>query len=612
MTLRLSRAGVVAGTLLATGAVLVAATLPAGAATSTAAAGAASSTFTALQVANDTTTAVVGQVSLTTATLTAPTAAVRVAPAVLNGAATAPVDVTPANSPQTVAAGTVALPGGLGQLTGPALTASASVLGGYPVTQVTGSALGTLDILGTAVDLGAATYRNGSGVNGTVASAGKTVTVDSVVLPTFADLLAGLGLDVSALPVGTLEALLGIPALLDQLTATEQAALSTARAGIHAAVDTAQSAVDQAQAALTRATDGLASAQAAAASTTAALTAAVKGLDVTAVNTALAAAGLPLISGPLDAASYAALTPEQQAAIPAPPSTPALLAEYNVAKTLLLAANAAVDAAQQALDDAVAALDAALATVQGLVDQLAGLVQTALGANPLATLGGISVTTLASAGAPTKADAVASIGSLTVLGGDTVTNPTVAQVTSLVSGLVDQVTGVLNQVTGLTLTPLSVTPAAVTKSTGKEGAFTTAAASVSALSITLPGITLPQALALPAAVSGALAGTNGIAVVQRGEGNNGTFAVEPTTLDVATVTEAARFRPGSTGTVDTPPATDTPGSTGTPGTTPVATPTVTPTLPTTGLSAGVAVAAVTLLTAGLALARRRRAPGSVG
>jgi hypothetical protein len=258
--------------LLATAAalaVLGAVTGPALAATDTEAvpaAGAAASGVTLLELAAGGRTVSAGTIELISEALTATKVAkVVVTPLEVDGTAYAQQTVTPASSPVTVpgVSTDTVVPGlkGIASVSSPGLTVSASDSGAV-TTKAEASSLGGVSVLGLPLEL-AGTLDVGSTVNDAGALSGKTLEVTDLALPSIADLLAALGLDLSLLPVEVLHELV---TELDLVTTTIEdlnAALDEAQAALQEQIDAATAAVDAQVDALDAAQDDLAAAAAA-------------------------------------------------------------------------------------------------------------------------------------------------------------------------------------------------------------------------------------------------------------------------------------------------------------------------------------------------------------
>lgn len=303
-------------------------------------------------------------------------------------------------------------------------------------------------------------------VPSSVTSAGavsrKTLEVRDVALPSVADLLAALGLDLPELPVETLDQLVERLELVDGAVRAAEQALGDAQARLKAPTDAATAelarqvaAVDAAQEELTARTGALAPLEAALLEKNAALAAANRAVaDTAAALTAAQDAAAPKTS------AYAALqaTYDATPALLQPPLRPALdlaraaadeaaalVAAAQTAATTAAAAvpsatsaaalaRAAVDAARAAVALAQAALDAAdrllTAARAALGSQLAPLVRQLVAAlvavldgTPLVALDSLTVateaaTTGAAAGAQRATVTGGEVQGLRVLGSD--------------------------------------------------------------------------------------------------------------------------------------------------------------------------------------------------
>ena len=500
------------------------------------------------------------------------------------------VSVTPASSPKHVGSDSIALPSGLASIDGPAVDVVAKVANGTASSSITGNALGTISVLGTPLALGNGGISLSSSTDKSFASSTKSITLSNLALPSIADMLASLGLDLSKLTQGQLNSLFDVVSstLSSTVTAAVTAAsnaANTARAAVGSAaasvntvagatslVNSSQTADNNAQTADDNAQTAVNSAQTAFNSQIAAVNNAIG-----AINTALGVASLPQLSGPLDAQSWAAVTSQQKAVVTTvlnTGSTGVTAGTVDGALATLNAANTALAAADTALAAADAALAAAQALLQALLD-LVNLVTSGLDSDPLAKLGGISAETSAVAGAVGTATGHLTVGSLDVLGVTSLAN----QVTSQLVNVTTPLTDALNAITGVTFTPPKIEVGAVHKSVSKVAKTATAQVTVDGLKITLPTIKLPSALALPGA--GNLPGLD-LA--------NGVLSSLAGSVTVAELQDNASFTGGT--------------ATGTPGGTP--TPTGGGSLPTTGAPAALAVMALVAVGLGIALRRRTR------
>ncbi len=554
-----------AGALVLLCAVTPALATPALAATAAKAAGSATSSVGLLSIAAGGHTFDVATLALLSDTIAAaPVAKVVVTPLVVDGTAYGQQTITPASGATTVPAlptsGLTGIPGVV-EVVSPAITASAETPTTGPKASAGAQSLGSLTVLGLPVSL-AGTAQVVTGVTSGAATATKQLAVSNLALPSIADLLAGLGLDLSKVPLDTLLA------LVDQLDLVVTGAFTTAMA-----------AVDGVQAQITTATATLASVTAQLAAATAAVDSALAAL-----NTALAGTGLT-------AAAFAALAPAAQALLPVP------LAAYNTYLTTLSTQNAL----QGAVALAQAAIDALQATLATALAALFDAVRAILDGTPLLSLENLeistsAVATSASAGGQTATIAGGQITGLKVLGTDVLdtvlgvnsinvldlTGSVLGEVTAVADGLTGTLASVLSDVAGLELTAPTIDVFGKTTRTGVVNGFGEAETAVSALSVTLPRITLPSALSLPGV--GTLPAFEGVTAV------NGVLASLAGSVDLLTLRELSRFRPAV---VAAPPAAPpTPNA---------------PTLPSTGGNpAGGLAGMVLLLAAGaLVLVRRR-------
>jgi hypothetical protein len=578
---------VLAATAAATALALCTYSATASAAGSTAArpaAGSASSLLSLLQVTAAGHTVSVGDVLLSSDTLTgAPLSRIDLTPLVADGTPYGRQSVTPASPPATVPS--QSSPGalaGIVSLASPVFSAAATAA---PAATAGASSLGALTVLGLPVALDGS-LSLGSAVSSTTgALASKTLVVKDLALPSVADLLAALGLDLTKLPVATLEALVQQLDLVTGAISTAEAAATSALGQIA----TATTAVTTATTGLTQATQGLAA-------PTAALQALLDQLP--------AASLLGLPAGSDTVAGFQALSPLQQSVLAAlVPGIDAALTSLTDAQALVTTATAAVAAAE-------AALSSLTAQLQALLAPLVSLLTGALDSTPLLSIDSLALTSKAAASSDQPGGQQAEVlgGTLTglhVLGQDvldTALGTSSLNLADLVGGTATQVTGAINGLTGTLSSVLSTVPglpalkvpapqiSLLTKSssTSVSGGFGRAVTNVTGLKIALPSISLPAAVALPGASA-----LPGLSLV------NGLLTSAPLSLSLGTLSDQAAFRPAVIASAPTTPVVQVP----TTPTTPVTTPT-SPELPHTGLPAGLAGLALLSLVGALALRRR--------
>ena len=478
------------------------------------AAGTATSALNLLELALAGHAVSVGGVSLTSDTVNSAVAKVVVTPIKVDGTSYGEQTITPANSPATVPTVRTSsvVPAALGALASaqsPVVTVRTSTDDGAS-SAASAPSLGGASVLGLPLGL-AGTVDVSSVVNATTAASGKQVTVTDLALPSIADLLGVLGLDLSALPVATLVELVKSLNLVTPAVTTAQQALDAASAAIQAQIDAAQKAVDDASSALMAKTAELAGKQsqlAAAEADLAAKTAALAPLraalatattqattanaTLSSANSALAAANAavsaivaPLPVPPALTAAVAAAQTAQTAALAAASSANAavttatsdLAAAQSVVdvaaaavaalKAAIATLQAAVDALQQTLDALVAALKALLATVQAQLDALLAAVTAVLDATPLVSIDSISIetaarSTSASPGGQEAAIVGGELVGLRVLGTDVLQNVlgvTKVDVLDLAGSTLGSVTSAINALTGTLSSVLSTVSA---------------------------------------------------------------------------------------------------------------------------------------------------------
>ena len=460
----------------------------------------------------------VGRVALTSDTVTGnPVAKVVVTPLKVDGTTYGEQTVTSANSPASVptvdsAAVVPAALAGLASVKSPVFDVSATTADGASTKAGTAS-LGSVSVLGIPLKLDGS-VNVGSLVNATNAVGQKTVTVKNVALPSVADLLAALGLNLPALPVDTLTKLLKDLNLTSTAVTTATAELDKAMATIKAQVDAAQAEVDKAAAALAAKTTELTGAQSQLAAAEAELASKVTALNtakaqlatvqagaqpaidayagaVNNLNAALAAAGTTLTAYKSDPALQAALgatvnpliasadnlKPAADAAqatvnqavadvASAQSAVDVATAAVNVLKNTVATLQAAVDALQKTLDDLIALLKSLLTNVQPLIDTLIGAITALLDGTPLVSIDSLTVQTQAlvksaSAGGQTAKVTGGELVGLKVLGTDVLQNAlgnTKVDLLSLVGGTLNTVTSTINGLTGTLSSVLSNVP----------------------------------------------------------------------------------------------------------------------------------------------------------
>jgi len=550
-----NRRPLLAGAAALTAVVLTAAAGSAGAATAASpAVGTASSTVELLDLLVGGHSIQAGTLELLSDTVDGKVAKVTVTPIVADGTEYGAQTITPATSPKGVAA--ASSPGALSAfagLTSPAVDVSAS---DAPSTHAGTTSLGNLTLLGMPVDLAGGVSIGSSVSNSGGAVGTKSITLENVALPSTADILAALGLDLSALPVDTLTT------LLDQLDL------------VTGAVTTAQSAVDTAQANLDAAVADLAT-------QTAALTAAQSTLataqtTLTAATTALTdLLGVAGFVGTI--ADYAALGQAAKDALELlAPGLAAAYTDYVAAGDAVTVATTAVATVQALVDTAQALVTTLTSTLAGLVDTLVAAVTGVLDNTPLLSLDSLTVKTLAkatsaSSGGQTAEVIGGTITGLEVLGTDvlqTALGDTTLDLGSLVGDVATHVNTTIADVTGTLSSVLSSVPGLPaldvpapvvtllqrTTSTSVSGGFGRALTSVSGLSISIPAITVPLAAALPGAAD--LPALNGVTQTA------GVLETAPIRVGLLTLRDQAAYRPAIAATGGSTPGTDS----GTPGT----------------------------------------------
>jgi hypothetical protein len=508
---------------------------------------------------------------------------VAVTPVTVDGTAYGRQTVDQSSSPQSV--GALSAPGALAPiatLTSPAIDVTAT---SDPSNHVGATSLGTVKVLGMPVALAGA-LQAASAVSSTTGAQGlKTVTISNLALPSIADILAALGLDLSALPVGSLDDLVNA---LDLVTG---------------AINTAEGAVNTAQTAVTNATSGLATQTAALTSAQGTLTTAQNTL-ATATTTLQNLLLLNLLPGADTIAEYAALVGASDPLVGIieglVPGTGAAYTSYLNAQTAVAAAQTAVTTATGLVATATALLTTVTNTLDGALNTLFGLINTKLDSTPLVSLDSLEVTTRAAVSSASKggqhAEVVGGVvKGLKVMGVDVLDAAlgsstldlagTATSVLAQVNSLMDEVTGafsdVLSSVPGLPVLNIpapNVTLLTKSATTSISGGFGRADTVVQGLTISLPAITMPTSVALPGAAN--------LPALSSVTQTVGKLISSPLSLGVLTLHDQAAFRPAVVGGSQS----GTPGSNGH--------------LADTGMPVGVAILSL-LFVSGALIVRRR-------
>ena len=479
---------------------VAAAVLPAGATTTTTAShGKATSSLTILSLRIAGQSVALGRVVAVAGNTSPHVARLVVSPIVYNFPAVSQSGspgqqtITPSSGATTVPApAAVALPNGLGSVKGPTFLAEAKDAAGTVLATAKLSALGKVTLAGVPINLQAASLNHEAQVLSTGATAEKSLSLGDLSLPSLTDLLSSLGLDLGA----TLDQL--TQGKLTQLVGLVASTSSGAIAAANSAVDTAQAGVTQAgatpAATLTAAQAQLASAQSdATAKNTAFDTAwstAYGALGVpaqTALSTALAAVPPPLgpLAVPLTADQFDAVVQQGGAGLTA------LQTAFGATETTLATAAAAAVTAE----DLATAVNALVDALQNLVNKV--LAKINADGDPLASLGGVKLTTKAVAASTPKASANLSVASLDVLG----QAASLSTVTDALDTVGSTLASVLNSVPGVTFTPPSISVGKATHSTHTSGTTRFASAAVTGVTVNLPTLALSGA-ALPLALPG--------------------------------------------------------------------------------------------------------------
>jgi hypothetical protein len=602
----------------------------------------------------------VGGVTLASDSLKgAPSSTVTITPLKLDGTAYGEKTVDAGHSPgsipvvdsSTVAPGL----GALATVKSPAFTASSTSASGSSAKAGTTS-LGSVQVLGLPVKLDGA-LNVASSVDQTGALGEKTLTIRNLALPSVADLLAALGLDLPKLPTSTLNDLVNKLGLVNGPIATAQQALGTAEQAIKTQLSAADAAVADASAKAKAATDDLVgknSALAAAQKDLDTKTAALQPLknavttaqaNLTAANkpvtdasaavtAALAVAGLTpaeyaalLVKPPAVANALAALAAAQSSSAAAISSATAAVTSAtsalataqsaaDAAKVAFDAAQAAVTLAKQTITTALTAVDAAnaalatlLVQVQPQATKLVAAVTAVLDTTPLVSIDRLTVQTQAAVrsakpGGQSAKVVGGEVQGLRVLGTDVLKNVLGTSTISLfdLSGAtLASVNSKVNGLTGILSSVLSNVPALPTLSVPApkvelltKSMSTGITGGFGTAQNTVRALQITiPPITLPAAI--ALPGAVRLPAFSGlpAPASGAALVSQQVVLGMGTLTEQARFRPSALAV--------TPGTAANPGTGSPATPAQ---LPRTGLPAGVALFGVVLVAGGVLLRRR--------
>jgi hypothetical protein len=396
----------------------------------------------------------------------------------------------------------------------PAFAAQAATTPSSATSQVGATSLGAVSLLGLPVRLDG-TLGTVSTVTSSGAIGEQALDVTDLALPSIADLLAALGVDLSALPVSVLYELLDELDLLTTTVTELKSELDAAAAGIQAQIDAAQEAVDDATAQVIAETakldPALAELKAAQDQLTAATAAVRQAEDAdaaarqtvvdrqaelaaasSALNAKLTELGLtlaeyealpPALKAPLEpvveplksavAAKKAAVDDATAAATKAAADLAAAQdlrdaaeAAVALAEAAVAAVQALIDAAQQLLDDALALLDSILTQVGPQFDALRGAVVAVLDGTPLVSLDALQVVTRtsvtsAAAGGQSAEVVGGKVSGLRVLGTDVlqdVLDTTSVELLDLTPEQLGQVGGLIDTLTGILSDVLSTVP----------------------------------------------------------------------------------------------------------------------------------------------------------
>jgi hypothetical protein len=454
-------------------AALAAVTLPASATTTTTPShGQATSSLTILRVTLAGQTVTAGRIVAVAGNASTPHVAKLVVTPV-DSSVTGPLGqqtVTPSSSTTVPSSPkSIALPNGLGSVTGPTFVAQAKDSATSVLANASLKALGGVTLASVPLNLGVASLADTARVVSSNATAEKTFSLGNLALPSINDLLAALGLDISQLTQDQLTQLAGVVGTVSAAITTLNSQIDTLQtqvAGAPATTSAAQAAVTSATSALQAQLDTLNTAL---------------GDGTTATATALAAA-LAAAPGAYTMPTLPITIAEWQT-LPAAEQTVISTFSDTTLSTTLATASAALDQAQQLLTD----LASLLTQVTGVLD-----------GNPLASLGGIKLTLKAVAASTPSAVASLSVANTEVLGSAS----QLSQVNAALAQVTGALAGVLNNIPGVQFTAPSITIGTPTKSTHRTGSTRYASSSLRAVTLKLPTLSLSGA-ALPLALPGA-------------------------------------------------------------------------------------------------------------
>ena len=460
---------------------LAAVALPAGAATTTTPSrGSATSALAILQLRLAGQTVTAGRIDAVAGNATSHHVA-KLVITPLDSTATGPIGqqtVTPSQSttvPPTPKS--IALPNGLGNITGPTFVAQAKDSAASVLATAKLSALGHLTLASVPLGLGVASLTDSARVVSGNATAEKSLSLGNLSLPSINDLLAGLGLDISKLTQDQLTQLAGVVGTVSSAITSLNSQIDTLQtqvAGAPATIPAAQAAVTSSTSAFQTQLDAL---------NTALQDATTGAATTAALTTALTGAGFTMPTVPITLAGWNSLSSAEQTVI-------ATFSDSTLSTTLATA-NTAVDQAQQLLAD----LTSLLTQVTGLLD-----------GDPLASLGGVKLTLKAVAASTPSATAALTVANTEVLGSAS----QLSQLNAALSQVTTALGGVLNNIPGVQFSPPSITIGTPSKSTHRSGSTRYASSSLRAVTVTLPtlnlsGAALPLALpGVPQSVSGSL------------------------------------------------------------------------------------------------------------